>query len=228
MKQQSLHLVTHILCPYVQRSIITLEEKSIAYTRVDIDLANKPDWFKQKSPMGRVPILLVDENRTLFESAVICEYLDEVTAGSLHPSDSLEKAYHRAWIEFGSGILQSISGLYNAKDSASFDKIHEEIQRKFGMLEEIVSGGPFFTGEQFHLLDAVYAPIFRYFDVFESYTNLNTFADLPKCQIWRSALRQRRSVQLAVAENYPDLLVQFLKSRDSYMSQLLVTEINND
>lgn len=222
MNQQSLQLVTHVLCPYVQRSIITLEEKRIAYTRIDIDLSNKPAWFKQKSPMGRVPILLVDESRTLFESAVICEYLDEVTAGSLHPTDSLEKAYHRAWIEFGSGILQSISSLYNAKDSDSFYKIHHEIQRKFRMIEEIVSDGPYFTGEQFHLIDAVYGPIFRYFDVFESYTNLNTFADLPKCQVWLKALRQRKSVQLAVAENYPDLLVQFLKNRGSYMSQLIV------
>lgn len=90
------------------------------------------------------------------------------------------------------------------------------------MIEEIVSDGPYFTGEQFHLIDAVYGPIFRYFDVFESYTNLNTFADLPKCQVWLKALRQRKSVQLAVAENYPDLLVQFLKNRGSYMSQLIV------
>jgi len=51
----------------VQRSIITLEEKGIGYTRTDIDLANKPNWFTQKSPMGKVPVLLVDESRTLFE-----------------------------------------------------------------------------------------------------------------------------------------------------------------
>lgn len=224
MKQQNFHLVTHALCPYVQRSIITLEEKSIAYTRTDIDLANKPTWFKQKSPMGRVPVLLVDENRTLFESAVICEYLDEVTSGSLHPTDILEKAYHRAWIEFGSGILQSIARLYNAKDSASFHKIHAEIHGKFRIIEGEVSGIPFFTGEQFHLIDAVYGPIFRYFDVFDSFTDLNTFTNLPKCQWWRSALRQRKSVQQAVAENYPALLVQFLKNRDSYTSQLILTE----
>ena len=221
MKQQNLHLVAHVLCPYVQRSIITLQEKNIEYTRTDIDLFNKPTWFKQKSPMGRVPVLLVDENRALFESAVICEYLDEVTAGSLHPTNSLEKAYHRAWIEFGSGILQNIASLYNARDSANFHRIHDEIQSKFRLIEGEISGTFFFTGEIFHLMDAVYAPIFRYFDVFDSFINLNSFSDLPKCQVWRKALSQRKSVQQAVSGNYPALLVQFLKNRDSYVSQII-------
>lgn len=224
MKKQNFHLITHSLCPYVQRSIITLEEKSIVYTRTDIDLANKPTWFKQKSPMERVPVLLVDENRALFESAVICEYLDEGTPGSLHPTDRLERAYHRAWIEFGSNILQSIVSLYNAKDTENFHKIHADIHSKFRIIEGEISGIPFFAGEQFHLIDAVYGPIFRYFDVFDSFTILSTFTNLPKCQLWRSALKQRKSVKQAVAENYPALLVQFLKSRDSYISQLILNE----
>ena len=101
MEQQHFHLISHALCPYVQRSVITLEEKDIRYTRTDIDLANKPVWFKQKSPMSKVPLLLVDDDYVLFESAVICEYLDEVTIDSIHPTNSLEKAQHRAWIEFG-------------------------------------------------------------------------------------------------------------------------------
>ena len=101
-------------------AIITLEEKNISYNRTDIDLAKKPAWFEQKSPMGKVPILLIDEKHTLFESAIICEYLDEITPGSLHPIDSLEKAYHRAWIEFGSSILSKIASLYNAKEASYY------------------------------------------------------------------------------------------------------------
>lgn len=172
--------------------------------------------------MGRVPVLLLKEHRTLFESAVICEYLDEVTPGSLHPSDNLEKSYHRAWIEFGSGILQGIASLYNAKDSVSFHKIHEDIQSKFRLVEKEVSGSPFFSGKKFHLIDAVYGPIFRYFEVFDIYINLNTFEELPKCQVWRKALMQRKSVQKAVSENYPALLKQFLRAKNTYISQLLL------
>jgi glutathione S-transferase len=210
MKQQSFHLITHELCPYVQRSIITLEEKSISYTRTDIDLAKKTAWFKQKSPMGKVPVLLVDEKHTLFESAVICEYLDEITLGSLHPVDSLEKAYHRAWIELGSSILNKITSLYNAKDASQFQFIHIEIQRKFRHIERELNSGPFFSGERFHLIDAVYAPIFRYFDVFDTFTNLATFDDFPKCLLWRNVLKQRRSVQKSVPKDYSNRLIEFL------------------
>ncbi|MEH6576843.1 MAG: glutathione S-transferase family protein [Amphritea sp.] len=221
MEQNKLHLVTHALCPYVQRSIITLEEKAIAYTRTDIDLANKPAWFERASPLGKVPVLLVDNQHSLFESAVICEYLDEITPGSLHPVDRLEKAYHRAWIEFGSGILSSIAGLYNAKDKDSFHTMHAEIQQKFQRVEKQISSMLFFSGEEFHLIDAVYGPIFRYFDVFERFTDLNTFINLPKSQAWHAALKQRKSVQQAVTQDYPELLIQFLKKRESYMSQLI-------
>lgn len=219
MKPQSFHLVSHALCPYVQRSIIILKEKSIHYTRTDIDLSNKPGWFKKRSPMGKVPVLIVDDNRALFESSVICEYLDEVTADSLHPTDSFEKAHHRALIELGSAILNNISSLYSAKDRASFQNFHTEIQRKFQFIEKELSGIPFFSGDKFHLIDAVYGPILRYFEVFDSFAELNTFANLPKCDLWRKALSQRKSVQQAVAEDYSDLLIQFLINRDSYISQ---------
>jgi len=223
MKPQNFHLITHVLCPYVQRSIIILEEKSIPYCRTDIDLANKPTWFEQTSPMGKVPILLVDETHALFESTVICEYLDEITPGSLHPVDSLEKAYHRAWIEFGSSILSKVASLYNAKEGSCFHILHTEIQNKFRLVESELNGNAFFSGEKFHLIDAVYAPIFRYFDVFDTFTTLNTFDDLPQCLLWKETLKQRQSVRNAVSKDYSKLLIEFLRNRESYISQLIPT-----
>src|SRR6185295_20138660 len=79
-----LTLVSHRLCPYVQRAAIALAEKGVPFTRRDVDLANKPDWFKAISPLGKVPLLQVD-NEVLFESAVIVEYLEETQAPALHP-----------------------------------------------------------------------------------------------------------------------------------------------
>ncbi|WP_171258249.1 glutathione S-transferase N-terminal domain-containing protein, partial [Acinetobacter baumannii] len=40
----SLKLISHKLCPYVQRAVIALKEKGVPFERIDIDLANKPDW----------------------------------------------------------------------------------------------------------------------------------------------------------------------------------------
>ena len=224
MNKEKFHLVTHVLCPYVQRSIIVLQEKNIDYTRTDIDLSNTPAWFKQKSPMNRVPLLLVDESKALFESAVICEYLNEITQGTLHPIEPLEKAHHRAWIEFGSGILESIGGLYSAKDEQSFNHKRVEIQTKFQLIEKEVYAAPFFSGNKFHLIDAVYGPIFRYFDIFDSIVDLEIFENLPKISAWRNVLRKRPSVQGAVIAEYPALLLGFLRERGSYMSRFVISD----
>src|SRR5206468_4483588 len=69
-----LRLISHKLCPYVQRAVIALTEKGVAFERIDIDLANKPDWFVPISPLGKTPVLQVGAV-PIFESAVILEYL---------------------------------------------------------------------------------------------------------------------------------------------------------
>jgi glutathione S-transferase len=71
-----LTLISHKLCPYVQRVAIALAEKSLPFTRVDIDLAAKPDWFLAISPLGKTPVLKVGDT-AIFESAVILEYLED-------------------------------------------------------------------------------------------------------------------------------------------------------
>ena len=65
-----LTLISHDLCPYVQRAVIALTEKGVAFDKEYVDLANKPDWFKAMSPLGKVPLLKVGDE-VIFESAVI-------------------------------------------------------------------------------------------------------------------------------------------------------------
>lgn len=220
-------LITHVLCPYVQRSVIVLNEKGIPYRRIDIDLANKPAWFEQISPLGKVPVLVIRDQQSLFESAVICEYLNEVTPGSLHPEDPLERAEHRAWIEFGSGLLNGISQLYNAPTREAFDTSRLALKARFGQLEKRLGEGPYFSGDSFRIIDAVYGPIFRYFDVFESMMDLGIFQNVKNVQKWRGRLRARESVRLAVTTDYPDRLLAFVRNRGGYMSTLVADSVAN-
>src|SRR5712675_3040700 len=94
----ALKLISHKLCPYVQRAVIALTEKGVEFERIDIDLADKPDWFLKLSPLGKTPVLLVGDT-AIFESAVILEYLEETQSPTLHPADPLARAEHRAFIE---------------------------------------------------------------------------------------------------------------------------------
>jgi glutathione S-transferase len=220
MSVSKLELISHHLCPYVQRAVITLIEKEVSHERTYIDLANKPEWFSQISPLGKVPLLKVNEE-VLFESMVICEYLNEITSGSLHPSDPLQKAKHRSWIEFSSSILNTISRFYNAPNQLTFEQKRDELSNKFQWIEQHLGNSGYFSGEMFSLVDGVYGAVFRYFDVIDPIINFDIFADMPKVKSWRQLLQKRASVQQAVVEDYPHRLLIFLKQRNSYLSKLI-------
>lgn len=217
----TLHLVSHHLCPYVQRAVIALTEKGVPYERTNVDLANKPDWFKAISPLGKVPLLQVGDD-ILFESAVICEYIEETAPGpKLHPADPLQRARHRSWIEFGSAILNDIAGFYRAPDAASFEAQRRAILAKFAWIEDSLGNGPWFAGDAFSLVDAVFGPVFRYFNTFERLGDFGFFEATPKVRAWRAALADRPSVRGAVAPDYPERLLAFLKARNSHLSAMI-------
>lgn len=218
---RTLRLVSHHLCPYVQRAVIALAEKGVAHERTYIDLANKPAWFSALSPLGKVPLLLVDETVALFESAAICEYLEETMPGpKLHPEAALERAQHRAWIEFASAALGDIWGFETAVDGAAAQAKAGDLKAKFAQIERVLGVGPYFAGSRFGLVDAAFAPVFRYFDVFDDIADFGIFADAPKVRNWRAALSVRPSVREAVTSDYAARLREFLKSRDVHLHRL--------
>src|SRR5215475_10964399 len=214
----ALKLISHRLCPYVQRAVIALTEKGVPFERIDIDLANKPDWFLKISPLGKTPVLVVGD-KAIFESAVILEYLEETQARALHPADALLRAEHRGWIEFGSAVLNDIAGFYVAKDEATFKAKAAQLEQKFARLEQRV-GAPWFDGEKFSLVDAVFGPVFRYFDVFDEIRDFGILTGKPKLAQWRKNLAARPSVRNAVGADYPALLRDFIDKRQSWLSQL--------
>jgi len=216
-----LTLVSHHLCPYVQRAVIALTEKGVPFERVYVDLANKPAWFVALSPLGKTPVLKVGE-AAIFESAVILEYLEETEVRPLHPSDPLRRAEHRAWIEFGSAILNDIWGFYSAADAAALAAKAKLLHDKFARIEQRLGAGPWFDGADFALVDAVFGPVFRYFDVFDAIGEFGVLVGLPKLAAWRHALAQRPSVRDAVSADYPDRLRAFLAARRSHLSRLMV------
>lgn len=223
-----LTLISFTLCPFVQRAAISLAEKGIEYERKDIDLSNKPDWFLKLSPLGKVPVLIVSEDNkddvVIFESNVILEYLEDTTEPKLHPEDALERAHHRSWNEFGSSLLGNLWGFYTQKDQAAFDAAIPEIHAKLSLVEAELAkntSGDFFAGENFSTVDTVYAPVFKYFDLIESKTDLNLIGDLKLVSKWRKALRERPSVQSIVPDNFEQLLIESIASREGILATKL-------
>jgi glutathione S-transferase len=220
MTMTDLTLISHHLCPYVQRAVISLGEKKVHFERVDVDLAKKPDWFRAISPLGKTPVLKVGE-AAIFESAVILEFLEETQPAPLHPTNPLRRAEHRSWIEFGSATLNDITGFYTAHDAAAFTRKLNALAEKFALLEDRLATGPYFDGDRFSLVDTVFGPVFRYFDVFDRISDFGILAGKSRVQAWRETLAARPSVRNAATPDYNSRLWTFLAGRNSHLSRML-------
>lgn len=221
-----LRLISHKLCPYVQRAAIIAAEKNIPFERVDIDLANKPGWFLELSPTGKVPLLEVrasDGGSTvLFESAVIAEYLDESAGDPLLPADPLERARQRAWVEFASAVLNDIARLYSAADEPGFVEVRQALEQRFARLDPEIAG-PWFTGDRFGLVDAAFGPAFRYIDLFNAHAGTELVGCTLKVRKWAEALAARPSVAAAVPSDYGERLIDFVAARNGHLAALLTS-----
>ena len=194
------------------------------FERIDVDLANKPQWFTAISPLGKTPVLKVGTS-AIFESAVILEYLEETQPLPLHPGHPLRRAEHRAWIEFGSAVLNDIAGFYSAADETAFAQKAKALTEKFARLETRLGqserSGRYFDGERFSLVDVVFGPVFRYFDAFDRIADFGILRGKPKAVAYRQALAARASVRSAVAPDYDIRLWNFLQARNSQLSRLM-------
>lgn len=214
MALPNLKLISFTLCPYVQRAMIVLNEKNVPFDIEYIDLSEPPPWFYDISPLEKVPVLLVDE-KPLFESMVICEYLDEITEGSLYPDDAFKRATNRSWIEFGNDILSTTFEFYTTEDEKRFKHLTNTLVDRFEVLEEEISDDSYFNGKNFSMVDAVYAPIFRYHNRIIQYKDYGFFDDAPKIKAWGDKLLERSSVIKSVPDTYEQDMSNYLKKIDS-------------
>ena len=216
-----LTLISTATCPYVQRAIITLNEKRASYETKFVDLAAKPDWFLKISPLGKVPVLKVERegkpDAAIFESLVIVEFAEETVPGPrLHPDDPVEKAQHRAWMEFGSGMLLEVYRVWMAKDEAAYRAARETVTKRLERLEEVLGAGPYFAGEKFSCVDTVFAPLFGKVDTTQAMAPIGLLEGFPKVAAWSRALAQRPSVRGTLPENHAEVFAAALNLKESF------------
>jgi len=223
MTNSRLTLISHPLCPFVQRVAIVLREKHIPFEQVQIDLNDKPAWFRAISPTGKVPLLKVerdaDQAVVLFESMAICEYLEEAYRDhGIHPAAPLARAQHRAWIEFSSATLMDAWGYLNAVDETVAATKAADLRKKLERFEAVLSDKPYFAGAGFSMVDAVTAPVFRYFDILGDDVPPDIFGGLNHVASWRRALAERPSVRDAVMADYGALFRTHLKDHAALLA----------
>jgi glutathione S-transferase len=214
-------LVSFNLCPYVQRSLIVLNEKNVPYDIQYIDLRNKPDWFLAMSPTGKVPVVQTPEGVNLFESAVINEYLDEVHKPHLLPAEPLAKAQDRMWRDFMADLYTPTFMLYFTRDADEAEKQLMILRSKLPRVEAELAG-PYFFGDRFSMVDVAAAPALMRLTWIEHIApDYSAFLDFSKLAAWRDALLDRPSVRNSVLPEIEEIFLNSLRKRDGWLARRL-------
>ena len=224
---EKFHLISSVTCPWVQRSVITMRAKGVEFDVTYINLRDKPEWFLEISPHGKVPVLKVD-NVALFESNAIAEYLDETFEPRLHPADPVRRAQNRAWTDF----LPTFGwgpGLNNVTYCASKEALPEALdaaRHRLARLETAIAKerdnvGPYFNGDSLCLVDAAYGPFFQRFAISEKVLQTGLLKEFPLVSAWSDSLLANETVVGAVAPNFPEEFNKNLERRGTYAWELM-------
>ncbi len=195
----NIDLAVFDFCPYCQRVRIVAEMSGVPHTLHPLpDGAERPEWFKKGSPMGRAPLVVVD-GVAILESNVIAELFNDLGEVGLLPADPVKRARVRAWCEFAGSCQMGMGGLVRASDEEAYQKALAELQRNLVVVAaELDANGPLFMGETLTLVDTTFAPLFAQMDLLESAGIAIYPADQPRLRQWAAALAALPAVSRAV------------------------------
>jgi glutathione S-transferase len=101
-------LYASLTSPYARKVRITLIELSIDHEFVEESPVDPESQVAQLNPLGKVPLLELDDGEVLFDSPMIVEYLDGLTEKSLLPDDLAERWPVQRWHALGDGIADAV------------------------------------------------------------------------------------------------------------------------
>ena len=129
--EQDLKLYSGWFCPFVQRVWIVLEEKKIPYQYIEVNPYHKPESLLSLNPRGLVPTLQY-KNLPLYESTVICEFLEDAYPDhgvKLLPAEPYLRARNRIWIDFVSTrVLPAFHRFLQFQPGQQGDKTIEDVR----------------------------------------------------------------------------------------------------
>jgi glutathione S-transferase len=148
--------------PYVRKVRIVLAEKRIPYEYV-IDRPSSPDSrVAQFNPLGKIPVLVCDDGRTVYDSVVIVEYLDGlVPEPRLIPAAFNDRIEVKRWEALGDGIADATVAVSHdlreteaqRKPAAWYERQRQKIQRGLAAMERDLGDREFCYGSGFTLAD---------------------------------------------------------------------------
>jgi glutathione S-transferase len=202
-----IQIYSAILCPFAHRVRLTLLEKDIPFELIEIDPQNKPTNFLEISPYGKVPVLKHGDN-CIWESAIVNEYLEEVfPTPPLLPTDPMQRARARIWINFADTHLFATTGklLYGRTNpTALLPELTEHLlfiereglsQISVGVASQNENRAPYWLGTELSLVDLTFYPWFEQLNVLEHFRGFQMPSGLDRLQEWWAAVAEREAVK---------------------------------
>jgi glutathione S-transferase len=189
--------------PYARKVRIILAEKQLPCEFKETDIRNKSPEFLRLSPIGKIPVL-VDENELVFwDSTLIVEYLDETyPQPSFYPSDRLERFRCRQGEELADHLIDNAVGLWLESNKAQPDtstktKYQSTINRLLGVLEQKLNQSTYLLNDHLTAVDIAAVSGLGYYSL--------RFGDdwrqeCPQLNQWFEQLHQRESVQSTIPQ----------------------------
>lgn len=159
--------------PYVRKVRLVLEEKHIAYEYVLTSAATREAMVAPLNPLAKIPVLVGDDGRVVYDSPVIVEYLDGLVAGHrLIPQAFSDRIEVKRWEALGDGIADAtvlISHDYRkpeaGRESAEWHaRQRQKIERGLAVMSKDLGGRECCFGGSFTLADIAAGYALGYLD----------------------------------------------------------------
>ena len=192
-------IISSSTCPFAQRTRMALIEKRIEFDLTVIDLNDKPDWFLEISPYGKVPVLR-HNGAVIFESAVINEYLEEVFSDRpMMPRDPVRRAQARIWIDFANvRFTPLVYKLMLAQEPVAQAALAERLTDALLAMEHQGLGklgdGTYWMGDDISLVDLTFLPHMQRLAVLTHYRDFHIPDECILLKAWLQMMCQRSSV----------------------------------
>jgi glutathione S-transferase len=165
-------LLGSLTSPFVRKARIVLAEKKIDYAFELDNPWDEKSRVPDANPLGKVPVLVLEDDSTLFDSRVIVEFLDSVSPISrLIPSGNREKIEVKRWEALADGVLDAAVVIVlerrrpaKQKSEPTIKRQMAKIERGLAVMSRDLGDKPWCTGNAFTLADIACGVALGYLD----------------------------------------------------------------